>query len=238
VKIDGCERLKIEGVTFRNSPKFHLVPTRVTDLLIERAKFESPENAPNTDAIDPGLCERMIIRDCDFDVGDDDVAIKSGGHDLLIENLRIKHGHGISIGSETSAGVSRMLVRQCTFDGADNGIRIKSMRGAGGIVEDVRYKDITMNNVQNVILLDLHYVDNNRPDFKGDPKKIPSIRNVTIENVSAVACKNAGKIVGLPESKIAGVTLRNVSIEAQKDLVVEDAEGIVRENVRIEVKGK
>src|SRR5947209_5871140 len=117
VAISGCERMKVEGVTFRNSPKFHLVPSKVTDLLIEKAKFRAPEMAPNTDAIDPGLCTNMIIRDCDFDVGDDDVAIKGGGHHLLIEDLHIKHGHGISIGSETASGVSDMLVRRCTLEG-------------------------------------------------------------------------------------------------------------------------
>src|SRR5205085_2937041 len=94
VKFDGCQRLHVQGVTFRNSSMFHLVPTRVSDLLIEKCKFEAPENAPNTDAVDPGRCERMIIRDCDFDVGDDDVAIKSGGRQLLVEDCRIRHGHG------------------------------------------------------------------------------------------------------------------------------------------------
>ena len=64
--------------------------------------------------------------------GDDDIVIKSGGSDILIENNTLRHGHGISIGSETTAGVHNMLVRHCTFDGTDNGIRIKSMRGAGG----------------------------------------------------------------------------------------------------------
>lgn len=236
VAISGCERMRVEGVTFRNSPKFHLVPNKVTDLLIERAKFRAPEMAPNTDAIDPGHCTNMIIRDCDFDVGDDDVAIKGGGQHLLIEDLKIKHGHGISIGSETAAGVSDMLVRRCTLDGADNGIRIKSMRGAGGVVENVRYTDITMKNVANAIVLDLKYVDNNRPNFKGDPSKVPTIRNVLIENVTVEGARNAGKIVGLPDSKITDVTLRNVHIVAEKDLVIDDAERIHRENVSVEIK--
>jgi polygalacturonase len=44
-----------------------------------------------------------------------------------------------------------MLVRHCTFDGTDNGLRIKSMRGAGGLVQNVRYTDITMKNVLVVV---------------------------------------------------------------------------------------
>jgi polygalacturonase len=236
VTITGCERLHVDGVTFRNSPMFHLAPTRVKDLLIEHAKFEAPLMAPNTDAIDPGLCTNMVIRHCDFDVGDDDVAIKSGGQDLLVEDCHIKHGHGISIGSGTTDGISDMLVRRCSIDGADNGIRIKSMRGAGGLVENVRYTDITMKNVANAIVLDLNYVDNNRPDFKGDPKKVPTIRNVLIENVTVESARNAGKITGLPDSKITDVTLRNVHITAEKEMVVADVGNIVKQDVTCELK--
>jgi polygalacturonase len=236
VVINGCERMHVEGVTFRNSPKFHLIPNHVTDLLIERAKFEAPAMAPNTDAIDPGLCTRMIIRDCDINVGDDDVAIKNGGHDLLVEDCRIQHGHGISIGSGTAAGVSRFTVRRCTFEGTDNGIRIKSMRGAGGPVQDVQYADLKMTKVANAIVLDLNYVDNNRPNFKGDRTKVPSIRDVRIENVTATGCRNAGRIVGLPDSKITDLTLKNVHIVAEKGLVIENVGTIHRDDVTIDLK--
>jgi polygalacturonase len=236
VVINGCQRMHVEGVTFRNSPKFHLIPNHVSDLLIERAKFEAPAMAPNTDAIDPGLCTRMIIRDCDINVGDDDVAIKNGGRDLLVEDCRIRHGHGISIGSGTVGGVSRMLVRRCSFEGTDNGIRIKSMRGAGGPVRDVQYIDIKMKQVTNAIVLDLNYVDNNRPDFKGDPSKVPSIQDVLIENVTVDGARNAGRIVGLPDSKITDITLKKVHIVAEKGLVVENVGDIRREDVTVDVK--
>ena len=43
VVIDGCQRLHIDGITLRNSSKFHLVPNRVSDLVIERVKVQSPE---------------------------------------------------------------------------------------------------------------------------------------------------------------------------------------------------
>jgi polygalacturonase len=179
----------------------------------------------------------MCIRDsawihhCDIDTGDDNIVIKQGGRNILIEDCVIKHGHGISIGSETVAGVNGMLVRRCTFDGTDNGIRIKSMRGAGGLVENVRYTDITMDNVENAIVLDLTYTDNNRPHFKGDPSKVPAIRNILIDGVTITRAKRAGKIVGLPDSPISGVTLRDVAIEAEKDLVIKDAGVPVLERV-------
>jgi polygalacturonase len=229
--IDGCERLHVEGITYRNSPKFHFVPTKVTDLLIEKVKVQAPEDAPNTDAIDPTSCTNVLIRDCDIDTGDDDIVIKTAGSNILIEDCRIQHGHGISIGSGTTGGIRDMLVRRCTFENTDNGIRIKSMRGAGGPVERIRYEDIQMTNVKNAILLDLTYTDNNRPDFRGDPTKIPSIADIEIENVTVNNSQNAGRFVGLPDSPIGRVALRNVNITAEKDFVQKDADAVVFENV-------
>jgi hypothetical protein len=231
VVINGCRRLRVADVTLTNSPMFHLVARDVTDLTIERVRVRAPFNAPNTDAIDPGPVTNALIRDCDLDTGDDDIAIKSGGANILIEDCRIRHGHGISIGSPTAEGVHHMLVRGCTFDGTDNGIRIKSMRGAGGPVDDIRYTDITMKGVANAIVLDLRYVDNNRPDFKGDPAKVPSLRDILIENVSIAGSVNAGRIVGLPDSPITGVTLRDVQITAEHDFVIRDAIKPVFEHV-------
>jgi polygalacturonase len=236
VVIDRCERVHVADITLINSSKFHLVPSNITDLTIERVKVRAPFDAPNTDAIDPGPGTNFLIRDCDIDTGDDDIVIKSGGTNVLIENCTIKHGHGISIGSGTTVGIHNMLVRHCTFDGADNGIRIKSMRGAGGPVENIRYTDIQMKNVANAIVLDLNYTDNNRPDFKGDPGKIPSIHNILIDHVTIEGSKNAGKIVGLPESHITDITLRDVQITAEKDLVIADADQLTFENVTRTIK--
>jgi len=224
VVINGCERLLVADITLSNSSMFHLVPRDIRELTIERVKVRAPFNAPNTDAIDPGPVTNAWIHHCDIDTGDDDIVIKSGGHNVLIEDCTIAHGHGISIGSETSAGVSRMLVRRCNFTGSDNGIRIKSMRGAGGLVEQIRYTEITMKDVANPITLQLNYVDNNRPNFKGDPAKIPEIRDILIDHVTATGARNAGKIIGLPDRPIRGVTLEDVTIVAETDLVVEDAE--------------
>ncbi|MFT3780559.1 MAG: glycosyl hydrolase family 28 protein [Nibricoccus sp.] len=236
VVLDRIERLLIADVTLQNSSMFHLVPRSVKELTIERVKVRAPFDAPNTDAIDPGNCTNVWIHHCDIDTGDDDIVIKSGGANILIEDCVIKHGHGLSVGSETNAGLSNMLVRRCTLDGTDNGIRIKSMVGKGGLVENIRYSDITMNNVANALVFDLAYVDNNYPDYKGDPAKTPEIRNILIENVTALNSKNAGKIVGLPNSPIKNITLRNVTISAEKDLEIKDADQPVLENVTRDIK--
>ena len=238
VVIRNCKRFHVAGVTLRNSPQFHLVPYGTSDLLIEHVKISAPFNAPNTDGIDPSACTNVLIRDCDLDVGDDDIAIKGAGRveHVLIEDCRIKHGHGISIGSETTGGVRDMLVRRCTFENTDNGIRIKSMRGAGGIVENIRYTDIQMKNVDSAIVMDLMYTDNNRPDFRGDPSKIPSIKHVQIDHVKIEGSRSAGKIVGLPDSLISDVVLNDVQIGAESDLTFQNTDRVVLDQVSVTIK--
>jgi polygalacturonase len=231
IVINGCQRLRVADVTLTNSSMFHLVPRNVTDLTIERVKVRAPSDSPNTDAIDPGPGTNFWIHDCDIDTGDDDIVIKQGGSNILIENNTIRHGHGISIGSETTLGVHDMLVRNCTFDGTNNGLRIKSMRGAGGLVENIRYTDIKMTNVQNAIVLQLDYHDNNRPNFKGDPSKIPTIRNIRFDHITIERAHRAGIIHGLPDSIITGITFSDITLTAERDFEIRDAEQPVFERV-------
>lgn len=237
IVINGCERLRVADVTLTNSSMFHLVPRNITDLTIERVKVRAPFDAPNTDAIDPGPGKNFWIHDCDIDTGDDDIVIKQGGFNILIENNAIHHGHGISIGSETIAGVHDMLVRHCTFDGTDNGLRIKSMRGAGGLVENIRYTDIQMNNVQTAIILQLDYRDNNRPNFRGDPSKIPAIRNIHFDHITIQGSRRAGIIHGLPDSRITGITFSDMTLPAQLDFEICDADEPAFERVSRLKKG-
>ena len=154
VVLNGCTNLRMENITLRNSPKFHFVPTDCDGVIISNVTVTAPAHAANTDAIDPSMCRNVLITKCRIDVGDDNIAIKSGkpasGREFASENITVTdctflHGHGMSIGSETVGGVRNVTVRNCTFDGTENGIRIKSQRGRGGIVENISYSDITMS---------------------------------------------------------------------------------------------
>ena len=51
VVINGCTRLHVTDITLSNSSMFHLVPSNITDLTIERVKVRAPwdGSAPNTE---------------------------------------------------------------------------------------------------------------------------------------------------------------------------------------------
>ncbi|HVX86813.1 MAG TPA: glycosyl hydrolase family 28 protein [Phycisphaerae bacterium] len=243
VAIEDGKDVWVHDVTLTDSPSFHLVPRRCTNVLIEHVTIKAPEKAPNTDAIDPSNCEGVIIRNCTLDVGDDDVAIKSGGKgpacdDILVTDCTIRHGHGISIGSETTAGVHHMLVQHLTMDGTNPALRIKSARDRGGDVQDITYQDITMKNIQsNAIEINTYYEDKNaQRETKPLTATTPRISDVLFKNITVESAKTAGVIIGLPEAPIMNVRLENVTIHADTGMTVRDAQGIVMVNTKIDAK--
>jgi polygalacturonase len=242
IVLANVKRLHVDGVTLTNSPMFHLVPSG-EDILIENIRIEAPSDSPNTDAIDPAG-HRVVIRNCEIDNGDDNVALHDGSSDMLVENLTCLHGHGISVGSGTRRGLSHVVVRNCTFDGTDNGLRIKSYRGGGGEVKDILYYNITMKNVKRPFDINMRYNGNAglatdvgpREAEPGQTKDIPNFHDIHVENLTVSRSPIAGRIIGLPEQMPTAITFTNVKIQADRGFLVQDAQdGIVFNHVEISV---
>lgn len=248
VEFDRCQRVRIEGVLLTASPKFNLVPRRSQDVTIDGIKIFNPHKAaPNTDGIDPALCQRVLITRCVIDTDDDNIAIKSGNpsgtggvSDILITDCTFKHGHGCSFGSETNGGDQRVTVRNCTFEDTDIGVRLKSDRTRGGLVEDIVYENLTMKNVGQAIVITSYYPDREipKPGQHVEARPIgpttPKWSKIAIRNVTAVGCtESAGMILGLPESLATDITLDNVNIEAPQGLRIGYATNVTLKNVRV-----
>lgn len=257
VLLERCRNVLMENITLQNSPKFHFVPTDCEGVAVSNVTILAPEHAANTDAIDPVCCKNVLITKCRIDVGDDNVAISAGhkvkgrefaSEDTTVTDCVFLHGHGVSIGSGTLGGVRNVTVRNCTFENTQNGIRIKSQRGRGGLVENISYSDITMKNVDPAITFTCYYTYNSAKDpvQKSIPQedsaqpfgeKTPVFRNIRISNLTATCQDSAGIIIGLPESLISNVVLKNVRISAATTgLKIENAKDIEFKDVEITTK--
>lgn len=247
IVLERATNLVVRDVTIQNSPKFHLVPTDCDGVTISGVTILAPEGAANTDAIDPSMCRHVTITKCLIDVGDDNIAIKAGKkakgrefacEDIAVTDCTFKHGHGMSIGSETVGGVRNVRVKNCTFEDTDNGLRIKSDRTRGGRVEDIVYEDIRMTSVRGAITITGYYPK--VPD-KDDAQPVgattPKYKNIVLRNVQGTSAQAAGVIVGLPESQIENVTLENVSIVAAKTgLEIRNARGVLAMGLSVVAK--
>ncbi|MBS1822119.1 MAG: glycoside hydrolase family 28 protein [Acidobacteria bacterium] len=237
VVFDHCKRVKIEGVTIQNSPSWQVVPYYTDQMVIRNVRILAPQHSPNTDAIDPFSSSNMVIDHVYADVGDDNIAIKSGiinspgadepSRNITITDCEFMHGHGLSIGSEIAGGANNIHAERIHFKGTDQGIRIKANRDRGNQVYDISFKDITMEDVKNPILISEYYP---RALPEGEVPAAPITRltpffhDITIENVKADKSGNAGIIVGLPESPVKNLVLKNVSIVAETGMTVAYAE--------------
>jgi len=243
VVFDHCRHVLVEGVTLQNSPMWQLVPYDSDGVTIRNLRVLAPAKSPNTDAIDPFSSSNVVIDHIYADVGDDDIAIKSGainspGGDLPSRNIRITnvdfhHGHGLSIGSEIAGGAQNVSVEHAKFTETDNGIRIKANRDRGNDVSNISFDDIEMDRVKIALIISEYY-PNVLPagDITVAPvtRLTPHFHDIAITNVRATATKSAGAIVGLPEAPIDGVTLKNVVIDAPQGLTVGYA-SVLKEHV-------
>ncbi len=233
VVFDHCKHVKLEGVTIQNSPSWQVVPYYTDDMTIRNVRILAPQHSPNTDAIDPFSSSNMVIDHVYADVGDDNIAIKSGiinspgpdepSKNITITDCEFMHGHGLSIGSEIAGGANNIHAERIHFKGTDQGIRIKANRDRGNQVYNISFKDITMEDVKTSILISEYYPKAlPEGDVATEPitRLTPFFHDITIENVKSVNSPWAGVIVGLPESPVKNVVLKNVSIQAKKGMQI------------------
>jgi fibronectin type 3 domain-containing protein len=235
ISFSGCNRQLIQNITLSNSPMFHIAiggsggNKTVQGVIIRAPSSSDPVNpGHNTDACDVGGTN-ILVQSCNISVGDDDFTCGGNTHDVLITNNVYGNGHGVSIGSYTSGGVSDITVINCSFNGTDNGVRIKSQRGRGGLVQNINYLNLTMTNVSWPLLVygyyeyglgTLTYVD---PSFAANvaatnstplTSTTPIFHDITFSNI--VATMPAGRpplmVWALPEAPASNIVFRDINI--------------------------
>ena len=204
IRLTDCERILIEGVTIQNAPKFHIVPQRCKDVIIDGVTVRCPWNAQNGDGIDLMQCQRVLVTACTLDVGDDAICLKGGVAeegvkygpcaDILITGNTVFHGHGgFVIGSEFSGGIHRIVVSDCTFSGTDTGLRFKSGPGRGGKTSDIHISNIRMSDIRDqAIIFETSYADRpagskateNETAQTAPTKFIPEFSDIHISHVT------------------------------------------------------
>ncbi|HZD95961.1 MAG TPA: glycosyl hydrolase family 28 protein, partial [Candidatus Sulfotelmatobacter sp.] len=207
--VDSSNDFILYGITFRNSPNFHVIVSKTDGFTAWGVRIDAPATARNTDGIDPSSSRNVTITHSYIRTGDDNVAIKAGNSGPA-EHITIAHnhfysGHGMSIGSETNGGVSHVLVSDLTIDGADNGLRIKSDLSRGGLVQTVSYKDVCMREVKNPISISPFYT-------RAAGTLFPFYQDILLENVHAVS-PGTVQMMGIDSQHPLGVRLDGVAVD-------------------------
>ncbi len=244
ININGSTRVLVENVALQNPPTSHLtLKATCVAVTVQGITINTPGDSPNTDGIDLASTN-VLIRNCSISCGDDNIAIGSSAGvsaDILVTNCAFGAGHGLSIGSYTSSGVSDLIVSNCTFTGTDTGIRLKSQRDRGGLVQNLRYYDITMTGVEWPIIMYSYYqygigiltpmttfgASTNGPEPV--TSTTPIWRDVLVSNVTVtgtIGTRPAIYLWGLPEMPITNVTFCNLNLTGNRGANVWNARAI------------
>ncbi len=240
----NCKDIHIEDVSFSNPPFWTIVPVYCDNVTISGIKIFNPGESPNTDGIDPCSCTNVRISDCHISVGDDCIVIKSGRDEdgreaarptenITITNCTMLNGHGgVVLGSEMSGDIRRVTISNCVFEGTDRGIRFKTMRGRGGIVEDIRVSNIVMHNiVEEGIVLNMRYHPTD-PEPVSD--RTPAFRDIHISNITISGAKKGIAIYGLEERNVDQVSFSDIYLQSEKGIIAQYAKNMLFDNVRVE----
>lgn len=259
LQVTGGNHFTLYQITLTNSPKFHVGTNGSDDFIAWGVKLVTPslaysvpgydcpagsmpepgkmkistcfqpENAKNTDGIDPSNSRNVTVAYSFISTGDDHVAIKAGAsllsHALSLNQLyahnRLYYGHGMSIGSETDTGLFATKVWDLVVDGQDSthglGIRIKSDTSRGGEVRNVLYRNVCMRRVAQPLVFDPYYGASKNKNL------YPNFHDITLQDVRVKGVygpgQDGGTVVfsgfsGEGITNPLGITLNNVHFDS------------------------
>ena len=236
-----CKNILVQGVTFKNSPMWFINPELCENFSLIGVTIEGL--GPNNDGCDPESSRDILIQDCNFNTGDDCIAIKSGRNNdgrrvnipcenIIVRGCKMKDGHGgVVIGSEISGSVRNVFAENCEMDSPslDRALRIKTNSVRGGVVENVYARNITVGQVKEAaILVDFNYEEGDAGNF------VPLVQNVVVENMTCKTCPHVLWLKGYARSPIQNIQLINCDfLNAVKPNIIENVKGLSFENVTI-----
>ena len=219
----NARNVLVEDVRIIGAPMF-VVHLLYTDNATVRNIMIQAFPGPHVNGIVADSSRFVRISDDYIDVGDDGIVIKSGKdadglrvnkptEHVTITNCTVHHAHGaVVIGSETSGSIRNVVAGNITAVDTENGIRIKSRRGRGGMVEDLRFDNWTMENMGVGIVVTSYYIMGGETATKEEPvsERTPMFRNIAISNITINSAKKVVDIDGLPEAPITALRLTDV----------------------------
>ncbi|CAN1159129.1 Probable galacturan 1,4-alpha-galacturonidase SALK6 [Linum perenne] len=181
----------VEGITSKDSKFFHMATLNCNNMTFSHVNVIAPATSVNTDGIHISRSQHITITDSTIGTGDDCVSMIDNLDTITVQNTKCGPSHGISIGSlgkyQKELPVKNIFVRQCTIANSDNGIRIKSWPDKFATsCSGIHFEDITLENVENPIIIDQQYC----PDGECTSKTAPSpveISDVTFKNVKGTS---------------------------------------------------
>ena len=241
-----CADGRISGLNLRDQASWCIHILYTTGFTVDSVDIRTDHTLPSSDGVDVDSSDSVRIAHTSFEVNDDCISIKSGKDDdgrrvarpsenILVENCHFVYGHGgVAIGSEVSGDIRNVLVRNCLFEAKSQApIRFKSQPSRGGVVENIEYRDIQLNGVDNVIDVNMKW--RMVPPLAPAAEKETSLHNIRVVNMHGT-CKIAGMIRGDEKSLGDSFHFENCSLQADKGLIIQGVKSLNLNGLKITVQ--
>ncbi|GAB2607463.1 glycoside hydrolase family 28 protein [Kribbella endophytica] len=224
VQFNRCQNVLIEDVTVKDSPMWNLHPVLCRNVTIRGVTIDSP-HGPNNDGIDPESCTDVLIERCTISTGDDCIAFKAGkdadGRRVnvptryaVVRDCEMADGNGgVSIGSETTGGITDIFVRDCRMSSPrlERAIRIKSNPQRGGTIANVDVRRVTVGQAaDSVIEIVLNYANVITGAYP------PDLHGITISHLTAAGAPRALNLLGLATDPLREIRLENCRFDGME----------------------
>ncbi|MEO1247655.1 MAG: glycoside hydrolase family 28 protein [Pseudomonadota bacterium] len=239
VQFVDCERVSVEGVTLVDSPFWCLHPVYCRHVTVRNVRIVSRHI--NSDGVDPDSSEDVLIEGCEFDTGDDGVAIKAGRdadgwrvgrptRRVVVRDCRFtgQRGGGMAIGSEMSGGVEDVFVERYAMNAVNHGLYFKANLDRGGLIRNIFIRDIDIERADTVLIF-----TNDYHSYRGGnaPTRFEDVR---VENVRCGQAELGISIVGHPNAPIRRVSVENLRVDrVQSPVDLRHVEALEFTNVRM-----
>ncbi len=240
IQFNRCENVLLEGITITNSPFWTIHPYLSKNVLIRKLKVYA--HGHNNDGVDPEMSQNVLVEDCEFDQGDDAIAVKSGRNpegwrlktpskNIVIRNCFVKNGHQlVAIGSELSGGIENVYVENCEVAETNKELMhllfVKTNERMGGYVKNIFFQNVTAHHIKEGILgIDTDVLYQWRNLVPTRIKKLTPIQDVYLNHVKAQSGKFVARINGNPELPVKNIRLK------QTDMAQVSEEKIQKKNV-------
>jgi len=236
----GCKNVLIEGVTIVDSPYWVLHPTFCDNVIVRGVTIDSHNK--NNDGCDPEYTTNVLIEKCNFNTGDDAIAIKAGRDQdawrigqktagIIIRDCEFSSRcNGLCIGSEMAAGVENVYMYNVHIERCYTAIYFKSNLDRGGFIRNVHVDNISIDRVRTAFIR----FENNYHGARGGFHPT-TFEDFHISNVKGGSSGECGiYAVGIEGYPIKNVELKNVTLEqCPTPFIFANAENFSFENVLI-----
>jgi polygalacturonase len=227
IEMADCQNVRIEDITIKNAACWVQTYHDCTDMVFKNMRVESTAFW-NNDGLDLVDCRNVLIKKCYINSADDGICLKSYSTTKFCENIKIERctirssASAFKMGTASYGGFKHIRVKNLyIFDTYRSAVALESVDG--GVIEDVKIKNIIGDNIGNAIFIRLG-IRNKRP--------VGRIENITIKNLKATIPKEKpdkgypiegppadsisnllpSSIVGLPNHRIKNVVLKKIEI--------------------------